>query len=64
VILRIARRSSAHRLGLQRGDVVLQIAEQPIMSVAQLKDSLFDLPATWRIEIDRGGRRLGVTIGQ
>ncbi len=64
VILRIARRSPADRLGLQRGDVIASIADQPIDSVAGLDDALRRLPPVWRLEIDRGGRRLGVTIGR
>ena len=64
VILRISRRSPAYRLGLRRGDVIENVADQPIASVDQLEDSLYRLPSAWRLEIDRGGRRLGVTIGQ
>ncbi len=64
VILRINRRSPAARLGLRRGDVIASVADESIASVAQLEDSLYRLPPTWRLEIDRGDRRLGVTIGQ
>ncbi|MGI9416768.1 MAG: Do family serine endopeptidase [Geminicoccaceae bacterium] len=64
VILRIGRRSPAARLGLRRGDVIASVAEEPIESVAELADALYRLPPAWRLEIDRGGRRLGVTIGQ
>ena len=62
VILRIISRSPADRLGLRRGDVIASIADQPIDSVAELADSLYRLPPVWRLEVDRGGRRLGVTI--
>ncbi len=64
VILRISRRSPAARLGLRRGDVIANVADEPITSVDQLEESLYRLPPAWRLEIDRGGRRLGVTIGQ
>jgi serine protease Do len=64
VILRIARRSPADRLGLRRGDVIASVADQDIASVAELNEALYDLPSVWRLEIDRGGRRLGVTIGR
>jgi serine protease Do len=64
VILRIDRRSPAFRLGLRRGDVIASIAERPIGTVAELTDALYQLPPAWRLEIDRGGRRLGVTIGR
>lgn len=64
VILRISRRSPADRLGLRRGDAIAIIEGEPITSVGQLENSLDGLPAAWRLEIDRGGRRLGVTIGQ
>jgi serine protease Do len=62
VILRIVRRSPAGRLGLRRGDVIASIADQPIDDVAELTDALYRLPSEWRLEIDRGDRRLGVTI--
>jgi len=64
VILRIGRRSPADRLGLRRGDVIASVADRPIGSVADLNDSLKDIPSVWRLEIDRGGRLLGVTIGR
>ncbi len=64
VILRISSRSPADRLGLRRGDVIAGIADEPITSVDQLEDSLYRLPSAWRLEIERGGRRLAVTIGQ
>ena len=64
VILRIDRRSPADRLGLRRGDVIASVADQPVDSVRELTDSLYNLPPVWRLEIDRGGRRLGVTIGR
>lgn len=64
VILRIGRRSPADRLGLRRGDVIAAVADRSIGSVADLNDALPDIPPVWRLEIDRGGRRLGVTIGR
>lgn len=64
VILRISRRSPAGSLGLRRGDVIASVADQPIRSVADLTDALYHLPTAWRLEIDRGDRRLGVTIGR
>lgn len=64
VILGIERRSPAFRLGVHRGDVIISIADHPIDTVADLTDALYRLPSAWRLEIDRGGRRLGVTIGQ
>lgn len=64
VVLKIARRSPAARLGLRRGDVIAGVAEEPIDDVATLSDTLYDLPSVWRLEIDRAGRRLGVTIGR
>lgn len=64
VILRIGRRSLADQLGLRRGDVIVSLADQPVDSVDQLEASLDRLPASWRLEIDRGDRRLGVTISR
>jgi serine protease Do len=64
VILRIGRRSAADRLGLRRGDVIASVADQPVRTVAELTDALYRLPPAWRLEIDRGDRRLGVTIGR
>lgn len=59
---KISRRSPADHLGLRRGDIIASIADEPIAGVDQLENSLYRLPRTWRLEIDRGGRRLGVTI--
>lgn len=64
VILRINRRSPADRVGLRRGDVIVSVGDQPIRRVAELNDALDRLPPVWRLEIDRGDRRLGVTIGR
>ncbi|MEM7044811.1 MAG: Do family serine endopeptidase [Pseudomonadota bacterium] len=64
VILKIDRHSPAARLGMRRGDVIASVADQPIDSVADLTDALYHIPSVWRLEIDRGGRRLGVTIGR
>ena len=64
VILRIIRRSPAARLGLRRGDVIASVAGHSIENVTELADTLSNLPAVWRLEIIRGGRQLGVTIGR
>ena len=64
VILRIVRNSPAARLGLRRGDVIASVADQPVDSVTELTDTLYSLPAVWRLQITRGGRQLGVTIGR
>ena len=64
VILRISRGSPANRLGLRRGDVITGVADDEISNVRQLEDSLYRLPSAWRLEVDRGGRRLAVTIGR
>jgi serine protease Do len=63
VILRISRHSPADRIGLLRGDIIASVADQPIAGVDQLEASLDRLPPAWRLEIERGDRRLGVTIG-
>ncbi|MGI9434385.1 MAG: Do family serine endopeptidase [Geminicoccaceae bacterium] len=64
VILRVGRRTPADRIGLRRGDVIESVADQPVGSVRELQDSLYNLPSSWRLAIDRGGRHLGVTLGQ
>ncbi len=64
VILRIGRGSAANRLGLRRGDVILNLADEAVGTVRDLEERLARLPSAWRLVIDRGGRRLSVTIGR
>ncbi len=64
MILKVRRRSPADQVGLRRGDVIVSVADQPIETVAQLRNSVARLPSVWRLEVNRNGRRLGVTIGR
>jgi len=63
MVVRVDRRSSAARLRLERGDVIAVIAEEPIDSVDELETILATRRPPWRLEVDRGDRRLAVTIG-
>ena len=62
VVLDVARRSPAGRIGLQQGDIVRAISGQPVDDVAGLEATLARQALPWRLEIERGGRRLRVRI--
>ena len=63
MVVRVDRRSPAARLRLEQGDVIAAIAGEPIDSVDQLETMLASKRPPWRLEVDRGDRRLSVTIG-
>ena len=63
VVLDVARRSPAARLGLRGRDVVVAVGDQEVGSVAQLGKALARPHAAWSIVIDRDGQRLATVIG-
>jgi serine protease Do len=54
VVSEVERGSYARRLGLARGDLLLQIGDQKIDNVKDLRAVLGDQPRRWRITIRRG----------
>ncbi len=63
VVIKVAPRSPAAQLNLLPGDRVTAVAGEAIESVRELARVLAEARAPWRLEIERGGRRLAVVIG-
>jgi len=63
VVLGVARRSPAARVGLRPGDRILALDRQPIESVASLRAALDGSGPPWRLTIRRDGRELTSVIG-
>jgi PDZ domain len=64
VVLEVDRGTPAARLRLQHGDLIRAVAEEQIDDVAELKTIVAARPLPWRLEVERGGRRMAVTIGR
>jgi serine protease Do len=63
IVLEVDRGTPAARLHLRRGDLIRTVAEAQIDDVATLKTVVAEQPLPWRLEVERGGRRLAVVIG-
>jgi serine protease Do len=64
VVLEVDRGSPADRIRIRRGDLIRAVAEAHIENVAALKTIVAERPLPWRLEVERAGRRLAVTIGE
>ncbi len=62
VIVSVRPGSVAQRLGLQPGDVIAEIAGQPIESITQLEQLIADGPPVWDIGFIRNGQKLTVQM--
>ncbi|MEO9903737.1 Do family serine endopeptidase [Nisaea sp.] len=62
VVLKVARRSPAARVGLRPGDVVLKINDDTIDMVSKLEPALMSAKNAWRISIRREGQVLTTEI--
>jgi Do/DeqQ family serine protease len=63
VVVDVARRSPAARIGLRPGDLIRSLDGQEVESVAGLEQTLARAPLPWQLEVERNGRRLTVRIG-
>ena len=54
MILQVTRRSPAAFVGLEPGDIVLEVNRQPIAAVADLVETLQTRARQWRVKIRRG----------
>ena len=61
VVISVEDGSSARRFGFQEGDVVRQVNNDRIATVAQLRDAL-DTTEGWRITLQRGGQTLNLAV--
>ena len=62
IIMRIRRQSTAARIGLAPGDILLRLNSLDIVSVAKLKSLLRQKYTVWRIEIKRAGQILQLNL--
>jgi Do/DeqQ family serine protease len=58
IVMDVARASIAGRLGIQRGDRVLAINDQPVGSVRELAEMNQERQRFWKVSIGRGGQVL------
>jgi S1-C subfamily serine protease len=62
VVLDVTRRSPAARRGVRPHDVVVAVGDEGIGDVDQLAAALARPRPSWPLVIDRGGRRLSMTV--
>jgi Do/DeqQ family serine protease len=62
-VLAVADGSVAQNLGFQKGDVVLNVNNEPIANTADLQRVAGQTARMWRITILRGGQQLSVVFG-
>ena len=62
MIAAVARGSPANRYGFEAGDVIREVNGQKINRVRDLTGILARQAASWRIEIERKGRRLQLDL--
>ncbi len=62
IILGVNKGTTAARLGLMRGDIIVGINNQEIKSVNDLNDALNHPARAWRITINRGGNVITVVV--
>jgi Do/DeqQ family serine protease len=58
IVTEVARGSIAGRLGIQRGDRVVAINDQPVGSVAEMAEMNRERQRFWKVSIGRGGQVL------
>jgi len=60
----VVRNSSAQKAGLEVGDVILQINEQPVVTRDAVREAMSDIPLdrTLRLTVGRDGRHLPLTL--
>jgi serine protease Do len=62
VVLEVERSSSAGRLGIKRGDIVVGINNEEIATVKQLAAMLQADGGGWRLSVERGGKVFNLAI--
>lgn len=63
VVVSVAPRSIAQRIGLQTGDIVSSVNGREIRRVADLRSAVSGRASNWRIAIQRNGRTFNLSIG-
>ena len=62
VVLSVREGAIAARLGFQPGDVVLQVGQDAIASVADLEKAVRERQRVWQVTVRRGGRVLKLQV--
>ncbi|MGD9503191.1 MAG: PDZ domain-containing protein, partial [Methyloceanibacter sp.] len=62
VVLEVAQRTPAARLGIKRGDIVVVVNDEKVKSVAQLDAILAASGGGWRLSVERGGKLFNLAI--
>jgi len=61
-VLSVQRRSIAARLGFQPGDVIVEVGDRQIDTIATLERALRRTPRVWQVAINRSGRKLELRL--
>jgi serine protease Do len=64
VVVSVADNTYSSSYGLQAGDIVRSINGADIRSVAELKHALESANGHWDMVIERGGRRLSLSVSE
>lgn len=64
IITKIARGSTAQRIRLRPGDVLLGINDRAVAEVADIEGALGTSQSRWRIKFSRGGKVRSIDIGR
>jgi Do/DeqQ family serine protease len=62
VVLEVEQRTPAARLGVRRGDIVVAVNNEKVVSVRQLVTVLAVAGAGWRLSVERGGKVFNLAI--
>jgi S1-C subfamily serine protease len=62
VVTKVERRSTAARLGLRPGDIIVGVNDEEIQSVKHLSELLQAAVGRWRLAIERGGKVFDLTV--
>jgi S1-C subfamily serine protease len=62
VVLEVQERTPAARLGVRRGDIVVAVNNEKVVSVRQLVTVLAIGGGSWRLSVERGGKVFNLTI--
>jgi Do/DeqQ family serine protease len=58
VVTEVVRNSPAARLGFLAGDILISVNGDPVPSTKGLEALVEENPGVWRVEIERGGKRI------
>ena len=62
IVMAVKPRTPASRIGLRRGDVVLEVNDERVTSVAALDKALKQAPGAWRLSFERDGKVYNLAI--